>query len=94
MGCFFGLRDEGIVNLVLVLVFLATVLVQTCTVSQTPDARRGRFWPTLTCTKWKQDMHKTKTSEMQFSAISSIYSFVQKQLVGPPDTCTSHLPQK
>ena len=44
MGCFFGLRNEGIVNLVLVLVFLATVLVQTCTVSQTPDARMGRFW--------------------------------------------------
>ena len=61
MGCFFGLRNEGIVNLVLVLVFLATVLVQTCTVSQTPRCSDGPFLDFLTCTKKKQGLFSTKT---------------------------------
>ena len=53
MGCFFGLRDEGIVSLVLVLAFLATVLVQTCTVSQTPRCSDGPFLDFF-------DMHKVE----------------------------------
>ena len=52
-GVLFWAGRREIVNLVLVLVFLATVLVQTCTVSQTPRCSDGPFLDFF-------DMHKVE----------------------------------